>query len=180
MNPAEPPGYRRLLRENAHLRALWSGQLISQVGDVFSSVAVVALLIERTGGAAGQAVAWQTIARHLPAFLLAPAAGAAADRFDRRRVMIAADLVRALLALGYLVVLAGGPVWVLYLVSAGLSGVSIFFNTARAALLPVLATRAQLMVANALSAATFGTTLAVGSLAGGVVSATVGRAPAFL
>jgi len=150
------------------------------MGDWLSGVAAIALLIERSGARAGTAVALYALIRHLPLFLLGPAAGIAADRLDRRRLLIAADILRAGLALAYLIVWAGGPLWVLYATTAGLAGVSIFFNTARGALLPTIATRSQLMVANALSAATFGTTLAVGSLIGGVIAAVLGRAPAFV
>jgi predicted MFS family arabinose efflux permease len=179
-DPSRPPGYARLLRENPNLRRLWYGQVVSQMGDWFSSVAVMALLIERSEARAGTAVALYTVIRHLPLFLLGPAAGIAADRLDRRRILIVTDILRAVLALAYLVVWAGGPLWVLYAATAGLAGVSLFFNTARGALLPTITTRHQLMVANALSAATYGTTLAIGSLIGGLIAAVLGRGPAFV
>ncbi|HOM80663.1 MAG TPA: MFS transporter [Armatimonadota bacterium] len=179
-DPSRPPGYARLLRENPNLRRLWYGQVVSQMGDYFSTVAVMALLIERSGERAGTGVALYTVIRHLPLFLLGPAAGIAADRLDRRRILIVTDLLRGVLALAYLVTWAGGPLWVLYAATAGLAGISLFFNTARGALLPTITTRNQLMVANALSAATYGTTLAVGSLIGGVIAGVLGRGTAFV
>ena len=175
-----PSGYRQLLRENRNLRRLWWGQVVSQMGDWFSGVAVIALLIEIAGDRSGTAVAAYALARHLPLFLMGPVAGVAADRYDRRRLLIAADVARAFLALGYLMALHTRSVPILYVVTAGLAGVSIFFNTARSALLPAITTRSQVMLANALAAATFGSTLAVGSLLGGMISALLGRAPAFV
>ncbi|PYS49635.1 MAG: hypothetical protein DMF68_09330 [Acidobacteria bacterium] len=95
--------YRQLLAANADFRRLWTGQVVSEIGDWFNNIAVLALTIQLAGaGREGQAVALYAIARHLPLFLFGPLAGVVVDRVDRRRVMIAADISRAVLALGFL------------------------------------------------------------------------------
>ena len=83
--------YLSILRTNRNFRLLFIGQTISQLGDWFNSVAVYALLLDLTGSAT--AVAWMMIVQFLPVALVGPVAGVVVDRVDRRRLMIAADIV---------------------------------------------------------------------------------------
>ncbi|HUQ34339.1 MAG TPA: MFS transporter [Pyrinomonadaceae bacterium] len=174
--------YRRLLSANADFRRLWMGQVISEIGDWFNNIAVLALTIQLAGrGREGQAVAFYAIARHLPLFLFGPLAGVVVDRVDRRRVMIAADLTRAVLALGFLVANISGRLTLIYVVGASLFAVSAFFNAAKRATIPNL-TRGmdELVSANSLSASTTAATIALGSALGGLLSTFVGRNPVFI
>ena len=100
MNP-----YLALLRTNRNFRLLFIGQTISQLGDWFNAVAVFALLLDLTGSAT--AVAWMMIVQFLPMAIVGPLAGVVVDRVDRRRLMIAADVVRGVLILGLLLVPRG-------------------------------------------------------------------------
>ncbi|HWT04007.1 MAG TPA: MFS transporter, partial [Pyrinomonadaceae bacterium] len=145
--------YRRLLAENADFRRLWTGQAVSEIGDWLNNIAVLALTIQLAGpGREGQAVALYAVSRHLPLFLFGPFAGVVVDRLDRRRVMIASDCARAVLALGFLAAAHFGTLSLIYLVGAALFAVSAFFNVARRASIPNLARGAdQLITANALS-----------------------------
>lgn len=169
---------RRLLTTNADFRKLWSAQLISLGGDWFTTVALLGLVLDLTGSAlnAGMILA----ASILPQFLLAPLAGSFADRFDRRRLMVATDLVRILLALGMLLVRSPGTVWIGLLCLAGMSSLSAFFQPASGASLPNLVAPEDLAAANTLTSASWGTMLAVGAALGGVVAGTLGREAAFL
>jgi MFS family permease len=106
-------------------RKLIGALAISQAGDWLYNVGFLVYIFERTGSAAW--VAAGTIVRLLPYVLLGPVGGAMADRFDRRRVMVASDLARAVcmfllaaiaatpltpaigLALAFLTTLAGTP-----------------------------------------------------------------------
>src|SRR2546430_4851352 len=90
--------YIALLRQNRNFRLLYIGQAISQLGDWFNAVAVYALLLDLTGYAT--AVAWMLITQYLPVALIGPLAGVVVDRVNRRRLMIAADLIRGVLILG--------------------------------------------------------------------------------
>jgi MFS family permease len=174
--------YRRLLVENLDLRRLWYGQVVSEIGDWFNNIAVLALTIELAGpGYEGHAVAFYALARHVPLFLFGPLAGVVVDRVDRRRVMIAADLVRAFLALGFLLAGRVATLPVIYIVGASLFAVSAFFNAAKRAALPnLVAGPAQLLSANSLSASTTAATIAVGSALGGLVATFAGRDIVFI
>ncbi|HEX8890887.1 MAG TPA: MFS transporter [Pyrinomonadaceae bacterium] len=174
--------YRQLLRENADFRRLWTGQVVSEIGDWFNNIAVLALTIQLAGrGREGQAVAFYAIARHLPLFVFGPIAGVVVDRVDRRRVMIVADWSRAVLALGFLLANVWGKLPFIYLVGASLFAVSAFFNAAKRASIPNLVQGTNaLLNANSLSASTTAATIAVGSALGGLLSTFAGRNPVFI
>src|SRR6059036_372981 len=108
--------YLSLLRRNRNFRLLFFGQAISQLGDWFNSVAVYALLLDLTGSAT--AVAWMLIVQFLPMAFIGPLAGVVVDRVDRRRLMIAADIVRGFVILGLLIVRRPDQVWIAYAVMA--------------------------------------------------------------
>ncbi|MCA1631354.1 MAG: MFS transporter, partial [Acidobacteria bacterium] len=113
--------YRALLAGNADFRRLWAGQVVSEIGDWLNNIAVLALAIELAGPARqGHAVAVYAVARHLPLFLFGPVAGVVVDRADRRRVMIAADVARAVLALGFLLAQKFSALPLIYAVGAAL------------------------------------------------------------
>ena len=171
-------GYWQLLRRNPEFTRLWIGQLISSLGDWFNTVAVLALVYDLTQS--GLSTGLIIIASTLPAFLLTPYAGVVVDRFDRRKIMMTADLTRGVLALGMLLVRSTNELWMLYLFSALLIAFASFFGPALSAAIPNLVSRDELISANALSSATWGLMLAVGAAIGGVVIAAVGRDAAFV
>lgn len=171
-------GYVELLRTNPDFTRLWVGQLVSNLGDWFNSVAVLALVYDLTGS--GLATGLLIISSTLPAFILTPFAGAIVDRFDRRRIMLTADLTRGFLALGMLLVRNAGEIWMLYILSALLISFSSFFGPALSAAIPNLVKRDELISANGLSSSTWGLMLAVGAAIGGIVIALLGRDMAFV
>ena len=168
MNP-----YLVLLRTNRNFRLLYIGQTISQLGDWFNSVAVFALLLDLTGSAT--AVAWMMIVQFLPVAVVGPVAGVVVDRVDRRRLMIAADLLRGALILGLLLVRSREQVWIAYVVMSLTVSATAFFEPARTATIPNLTSADELMPANALASATWSAMLAIGASAGGFVAAIFGR-----
>jgi predicted MFS family arabinose efflux permease len=174
--------YRALLASNADFRRLWTGQVVSEVGDWLNNIAVLALVIQLAGArGVGLAVALYAIARHLPLFLFGPFAGVVVDRVNRRRVMIAADLARAVLALGFLLAARLSSLAFIYAVGAALFSVSAFFNSAKRASIPNLVEGTdELLAANSLSASTTAATIAVGSALGGVVATALGRDTVFI
>src|SRR5436190_5090862 len=156
VRPLNP--YFALLRTNRNFRLLFIGQTISQLGDWFNAVAVFALLLDLTGSAT--AVAWMMIVQFLPIAIVGPMAGVVVDRVDRRRLMIAADVVRGCLILGLLLVRTPDQVWIAYLVMALTVSASAFFEPARTAIIPAFTTPDELLPANALSSATWSAMLA--------------------
>lgn len=174
--------YRELLSGNADFRRLWTGQVVSEVGDWLNNIAVLALAIQLAGaGSIGLAVATYAIARHLPLFLFGPVAGVVVDRVSRRRVMIAADVTRAGLALGFMLANRAGSLALIYVVGASIFSVSAFFNAAKRASIPNLVNGTEeLLAANSLSASTTAATIAVGSALGGIVATALGRDTVFV
>ena len=169
--------YLTILRRNRNFRLLFIGQAISQLGDWFNSVAVYALLLDLTGSAT--AVAGMLIVQFLPVALVGPVAGVVVDRVNRRRLMIAADVLRGVLILGLLFVRRAEDVWIAYVVMALAMSGTAFFEPARTATIPNITTEEELLPANALAAATWSAMLAVGASVGGLVTAVAGRNIAF-
>lgn len=173
--------YRQLLALYTDFRRLWIGQVVSEIGDWLNNIAVFALVIELAGrGHEGLAVALYGIARHVPLFLFGPLAGVVTDRVSRRRLMIAADIARAVLTFGFFAADARRSLPLIYLVGACLFAISTFFNAAKRASLPALVSDAgALLVANSLSASTTAATIAIGSALGGMVATLAGRSVVF-
>src|ERR1044072_2908627 len=103
--------YRELLKSNKNFRRLWTGQVISELGTWFSFIAELGLV--RMFSGSPLATTALLVARLLPFLLVAPIAGVLVDRLSRKRIMIAADLLRALVAVLYV---GAGALWVVELV----------------------------------------------------------------
>jgi MFS family permease len=167
-----------LLSHNRSFRLLWLGQVVSQLGDWFNYVALYALLFELTHSAT--AVATLMVVQMLPIALVGPSAGVVVDRFDRRRIMIGADLLRGVAILGLLLVRTPSRVWVAYVVTGVTVAAAGFFEPARSATVPTIVPRDELVTANAVSTGTWSAMLAIGAALGGGVAAAFGRDTAFI
>src|SRR5262249_54364542 len=93
-------GYLELLRTQPAFRRLWLGPGVSEARRWAHVIPLVRLF--PTAGRGAELLAGLLVVRMIPAIVWAPLAGVVADRFRRGRVMVAADLARALLVLGYL------------------------------------------------------------------------------
>jgi len=175
---ARTAGYIELLRGNQNFRRLFVGGLVSQTGDWFNSVALFTLLLSLTGS--GEAVGYILIIKLLPSFFVGPLAGVVADRFNRKTIMIIADVIRGFLVLGFLFVHRPDQTWIAYAIAAVEVVVSTFFDPARSAAIPSIVSRDELISANALSSASWSVTLAVGAALGGLVTDAFGRNAAFV
>jgi MFS family permease len=175
------PGLRRsleLLARNRSFTRLYSAQLVSYMGDWFATVALVGLIHSLTGSAT--LVTLVLVTQMLAIAVCSPLGGHLADRFDRQRLMVVADLIRVALALGYLLVNDPGDVWLVYVLTAGIGGLTAVFEPTSTAALPNLVDPEDLPTANALTSSAWGTMLAVGAALGGIVAATLGRDAAFI
>ncbi len=162
-----------LLRNVRFLR-LWIGQGASFVGDAVSMVALVVLVVQITGSAS--AVGGALVARLLPT-IASPLAGVLADRVDRRIVLVASDLARAVLVLGLVFARDLATIYVLVFLM-GLAR-TVFNPTVRAAF-PRVVGGGDLTRANALISGTFSTSIMVGPALGGLLVASIGVDAAFL
>src|SRR5215210_5415674 len=175
---AEPGGYFGLLRVNRDFRMLWLGQVVSQLGDWFDTIALFTLVLRLTGS--GKAVGLVLVARFLPSVVLGPLSGVLADRFNRRHIMIASDASRALVVLGFLFVRSPEQVWLVYLLTVLQLAFSAFFEPARSAALPSLVAARDLVTANSLSSVTWSAMLTLGAAVGGPVTGWFGTDAAFV
>lgn len=170
--------YIALLRNNNDYRNLWLGSVVSQLGDWFNLIASAALVANLTG--TSTAISYLFLVRFVPLFLFSPLAGVLADRYDRRYILIASDLLRALTVLGFLLVHEPGQLWLLYLLMFLQFALSAIFTPARSAVLANVVQPRELVPANALDSLTWSTMLALGALLGGIVAAVLGIAEAFV
>ena len=158
-----------LLRRNRNYRFMWAGQIVSEIGDNFNNIAVFALAMALTHS--GMVVTGVLLARAIPAITIGPLAGVLLDRFDRKRIMIASDLVRALVALGFILAVTSHRIWVLYVFSALLMVASPFFTAGLSAILPTIASPTEIHIANSLTQTTRWLTLTVGTFLGATIIA---------
>src|ERR1017187_7584030 len=103
-----------MLRQR-NFRLLFLGGLVSSLGDWFLFIALPFYVYTLTGSAL--ATGGTFIAESLPSILFGSVAGVLVDRGDRRRTMIASDVLRAILLLGLLTVRSPETVWVVFAVS---------------------------------------------------------------
>lgn len=158
-----------LLRHNRNYRYTWMGQVVSEIGDNFNNVAVFALAMSLTHS--GLVVMGVMLSRAIPAITVGPLAGVLLDRFDRKRIMIASDLMRAVVALGFILAVREHQVWLLYTFSALLMVASPFFTAGRSAILPTIANKEEIHTANSLTQTTQWTNLTIGTFLGATIIA---------
>lgn len=178
MNDPGLRGFQTLLATNRNFRRLWFGQIVSQAGDWINTIAASALLLKVTGS--GTMIGYGLILRMLPGIVVSPFAGVLIDRFDRKRILIAADVARGLLVPCFLLARSADHLWLLYLLIVAQVSLSAFFEPAKSAIIPSICTGEELLSANALSSVTWSLMLALGSAAGGFIVDTFGLGTAFL
>jgi len=171
--------YWRLLRSRRNFRLLWLAQVVSELGDWFYALSVYSLLFSLTGGRA-ESVAVAVVLQVLPQTFVAPTAGVLNDRLRRKGIMIGADVARAVIVLGMLLVRTPGMVWLVYPLLLLETVGAAFFEPARSAVMPNLVAADEVPAANALGSITWSFNLAVGSALGGAVAALAGRDAVFV
>ncbi len=177
--PVSLTAYLRLLRSNRNIRLLWFAQMVSEIGDWLYSVAIYSLLLDMTGSA--KAVAMAVVLQVLPQFFIAPLAGVVNDRLSRKKVMIFADLARAVIVLGMVAGSLWRQVWVIYALLVVESFMWGFFEPGRSAVIPNLtSSKQETLVANSLASTTWSFNLAIGSFIGGLVAVAFGRSTVFV
>ena len=141
-----PPAPWRVFGTKSYFR-LWLAQVTSSTGDWIGLIAILAIAA-RVSDNSGAAVSLVMMARVVPGFFLGTVGGVLIDRFDRRRVMMVCDLLRAslLLLLPFVESLTG-----LVLISFGLEILTLLWGPAKDASVPHLVSKEQLTSANSLS-----------------------------
>lgn len=157
---------------------MYAAQLVSFAGDWFASVALLGMTLELTGSAvvASLVLVLQTAVYAV----VAPIGGSLADRIDRRKLMVAADIARVPVCFAFLFARTPETVWIALACTALLAVFSALFEPASSAALPNLVEEDDLGTANVLLGSAWGVMLAVGAALGGIVAATLGREAAFI
>jgi len=149
----------------------WAGQTISNLGSSFTAFALPLLIYKLTGSALNLAIA--TAAAFLPYLLFGLVIGAWVDRLNRKRLMIAVDLLNALLIASIPLLAMRGvlSVWWIYLVGFVSSTIGIAFQSAEFAAIPSLVNQDNLVVANGRIQASYSAAAVVGPLLAGILVA---------
>lgn len=171
--------YGELIRGNRNFRNLLAGQFISELGNWFNFIAGLGL-VRVVSEASPTAAGIFFVARLIPFAIASPIAGTFVDRFSRRQVMIASDLLRVLVALSFLLVTSRENLWIAYLATVLLHTLGAFFDGAKNAAAPNLAGKEGLLAATALLFSTRFLLMAIGSALGGWAAAVFGYEVAFI
>src|ERR1700716_4579082 len=159
----EAHGFKELLN-NVEFRKIWLSQISSQLADKFLVYSLLTVTYQRSGANTQEAVV--LLAYTTPSVLLSPIAGVYADRFDKRRLMMVTNLLRAGLILlvpaSSLVPYFQHVTWHLLVVTLLFSGVGQFFAPAEASSLPFIVPRRSLVTATSVFTLTIVATLVVG------------------
>jgi MFS family permease len=161
-------------------RLLWAGLFVSAVGTWMQIVAQALLVLHLTGGSA-LALGTVSLAQAAAFFLCAPLGGVAADRYDKRRLLIVTQSFLLLQAAGLGVLTLTGLVrlWIV-VVTAFCAGAALSFDQpARSALIPSLVPPADLMNAVSLQSIIFSGASTFGPALAGVLVASIGYAGNF-
>jgi MFS transporter, DHA3 family, macrolide efflux protein len=153
-------------------RRLWLGQLVSDAGDGLTNLALLLLVNHLTGSTA--AIAAMAICLAIPPLTIGLFAGAYVDRADRRRIMLASDLLRAVTVLGFTLVGSADMLWLLLILAFVQSSIGTFFTPARGAVLPKVVPKEGLLAANSIAQATRVVSGIVGAGLGGLFIGLVG------
>ena len=173
---AESPLSTFAIFRNRDFSFLWSGQLVSTIGNSLTSVAASILVFRQTGSALS--VGLMLAATALPTLFVGPIAGVVVDRGNRKRIMIAADVTRAFLVVLIPILIPYNIAW-LYVIVVLASAVGQFYEPAHASVLPEIVSDEELTAANSFRAiSSFGAT-ALGFAAAGLIAAQYSIALAF-
>jgi MFS family permease len=166
-----------VLTRNRDFRNLFAADLIGLGADWFVMIPLLTLLPRLTGSGLWGALV--LAADTGVTALLLPYTGTVADRLDRRRILIAADIAMAGCALALLLVRTPGTAWVALVAVGAIAVAKAFFAPAAQAALPNVVDAADLTAANALSGSAWGTMVVIGASLGGIASEAFGPYPCF-
>lgn len=163
-----------MLRDEPQYRLLFGSQVLSILGDRVTMVALPFAVLASGGDVGG--VALVSAAQFLPFVLLALPAGVWADRWDRKWILVASDLVRLVCQLIAATLLLTGRAEVVHLavVAAAYGAADAFFAPAFSGLLPTTVSAANIQPANALRGLSFSVGSILGPVLAGVLIAVAG------
>ncbi len=152
---------------NRNFRLMWIGQLVNEAGSSITALASSIYVYRVTGSALN--VGLMMMASAAPSLVVGLIAGVFVDRYDRRRIMIVTNVLRAMLIFAIPWLLPRNVAWLYILVMLS-AAVGQFFNPAHASVLPEIASEEDLNAANSLMAVSSFGAQAVGFAAAGLIA----------
>jgi MFS family permease len=145
---------------------LWAGGLVSDLGDWTLLIGLPVFVFQLTGSALTTSTIF--VAELVPALVVGQIGGVLVDRWDRRRILVVASILQAILLLPLLAVSHPEQLWIVYLVAAAQSGLARLCAPAITALIPALVPREELATANGLGALSSSLARLLGAPLGGL------------
>lgn len=170
--------YIDLVRHNHNYRRLWLSQIISNFGDWFGILAVYAIIQQYSGSEF--LLGLIIVVKMLSLASFSPIAGFISDRFNRRQLMILCDMFRAIIVLGFLLIVSFETLWLAYLLMALQMALSAVFEPAKTSSIPNVTSSDELVNANILSAASWSTIFTIGMALGGLATGYLGTDTVFI
>jgi MFS family permease len=171
--------YWRLLRDNPEYAKLWFAQVISLLGDWFNTV-VLSSMVARFSDGSGFAISIFLMLRVLPPLIVGPFAGVLLDSFNRKHLLIASNLLRAMIVPLYLLSTGAETLWIIYAVTTAQFALSAIFEPGQGAIIPALIKPDDIVEANTLINITWSVMLSVGAILGGIFAFMFGATSALL
>ncbi|MFD0768934.1 MFS transporter [Bacillus sp. CGMCC 1.60114] len=162
----------KLDKHKIQYRKLFLAGIVNGIGDRFSSVAVLAMLLHLTGS--GLAVGMTLAIRLIPSLFFGPIGGVLADRFSRKTILVGTDLIRIVFALSFIFVQSKEDIWIVYFSSFILAAGEAIYGPARKSAIPRLVNKKHLVKVNSLEQVMIGLVLIIGAFSGGIVSSIFG------
>lgn len=165
---------------NKNFFLLWQGQLVSVLGDVIYIIALDFWILEMTGSTALMGLL--SALSMIPRIVLGPFAGVFVDRWDRKKIIIATDLLRGIFVtfVGIAAITGFIQVWMVFVIGI-LNGVcSAFFNPAIISTRPDIVPSSKLVKANSVTSLAQSSMDMIGSAVGGVLYVALGAPYMFL
>ena len=165
---------------NKNFFLLWFGKIISQLGDKFYAIALAWWILQKTNSP--QIMGFFLLVSVLPGLILGFFAGAFVDRWNRKNVIVITDIIRGLLIIliVYLSIFNLIQVWHVFIIGAGISFVTAFFDPAIQAIIPQIVDKERLTEANSMSQMVSGICTVLGPIFGSVAVGWFGLTYVFL
>lgn len=170
--------YFDLVRNNTNYRRLWLAQVVSNFGDWFGLLAIYALIQEYSNSEL--LLGLIIVVKTLSLAFFSPFAGYITDRMNRRKLMIWCDIVRAVVVVGFLLIVSFQMLWLAYVLMAVQMIFSAIFEPAKTSSIPNVTTSEELVIANILSAASWSIIFTTAMAVGGFATAWLGTDAVFL
>lgn len=166
------------LKTEKGYRKLFLAGVINGIGDRFSQVALLTLILQMTGS--GLAVGITMALRMIPFLLFSPISSSLSRKMGRKSVMVITDIARAFIALSFLAINSADDMWIVYTASFFLASGEAIYSPIRKSSIPVLVSAKNLKEVNAWEQVLIGLVLVIGAFSGGIVSYFLGAKAAFL